>query len=83
MSLVYKILSIFQSDKEEPQILTPEIKALMEFRKELMAFQETDRYIARSDYSFLREKYAEIYTFFESAKRADTLDYYSVSIALA
>ena len=82
MSLVYKILSIFQSDKEEPQILTPEIKALMEFRKELMAFQETDRYIARSDYSFLREKYAEIYTFFESAKRADTLDYYCEKNAL-
>lgn len=82
MSLVYKILSIFQSDKAEPQILTPEIKSLMEFRKELMAFQETDRYIARSDYSFLREKYAEIYTFFESAKRADTLDYYCEKNAL-
>lgn len=82
MSLVYKILSIFQSDKAEPQILTPEIKALMEFRKELMAFQETDRYIARSDYMYLREKYAEIYTFFESAKRADTLDYYCEKNAL-
>lgn len=82
MSLVYKILSIFQSDKAEPQILTPEIKALMEFRKELMAFQETDRYIARSDYMYLCEKYAEIYTFFESAKRADTLDYYCEKNAL-
>ena len=82
MSLVYKILSIFQSDKAEPQILTPEIKAMMEFRKELMAFQETDRYIARSDYMYLREKYAEIYTFFESAKRADTLDYYCEKNAL-
>ncbi|MBP5513953.1 MAG: UvrD-helicase domain-containing protein [Bacteroidaceae bacterium] len=82
MSLIYKILSIFKSDKADFQVLTPEIKELMEFRKELLSFQEVDRYIARSDYSFLREKYSNIYTFFDNARKADTLDYYCEKNAL-
>jgi DNA helicase-4 len=76
MSFLYKILSIFHSDKAELQVLTPEIKALMEFRKEIMSFQEIDSYIARSDFAFLRGKYSDTYTFFENTKRAKTLDYY-------
>ena len=82
MSLIYKILSIFQSDKANFQTLTPEIKALMEFRKKLMSFQEMDRYIARSDYAFLREHYSDTYTFFENTKRANTLKYYCEKNAL-
>jgi DNA helicase-4 len=82
MSLIYKILSIFQSDKANFQALTPEIKALMEFRKKLMSFQEMDRYIARSDYAFLREHYSDTYTFFENTKRANTLKYYCEKNAL-
>ncbi len=82
MSLIYKILSIFQSDKAEFQELTHEIKSLMEFRKDLMSFQETDRYLARSDYAYLREQYSDIYTFFENTKRANTLDYYCEKNAL-
>ena len=76
MSLIYKIISIFKSSNADFQALTPEIKALMDFRKELMSLLEIDSFIARSDYSFLRKKYSEIYTFFENARRANTLDYY-------
>ena len=82
MSLIYKILGIFKSDKAEFQALTPEIKELMEFRKELMSLQELDRYIARSDYSSLRKKYSKTYTFFENAQRARTLEYYCEKNAL-
>ena len=82
MSIIYKILSIFHSDNSEFQALTPEIKELMEFRKEVMSLQEIDRFIARSDYAFLRNKYSNIYTFFENAQRANTLDYYCEKNAL-
>ena len=82
MSIIYKILSIFHSDNSKFQALTPEIKELMEFRKEVMSIQEADRFIARSDYAFLRDRYSNIYTFFENAKRANTLDYYCEKNAL-
>lgn len=82
MSLIYKILSIFQSKNADFEALTPEIKELMEFRKELMSLQEIDRYIARSDYISLRENYSKTYTFFENAQRANTLDYYCEKNAL-
>lgn len=76
MSFIYKILSIFHSDNAEIQVLTPEIKELMEFRKELMSLQECDRYIAHSDYLPLRDKYSKTYTFFENTQRAKTINYY-------
>lgn len=76
MSLIYKILSIFQSNNAEFKALTPEIKELMAFRKDLMSLQEVDRYIARSDYAYLRDTYSKTYTFFENALRANTIDYY-------
>lgn len=82
MSLIYKILSIFKSDNAEFKALTPEIRELMEFRKDLMSLQEVDRYVARSEYVYLRSNYSNIYTFFENAKRANTLDYYCNQNAL-
>lgn len=82
MSLIYKILSIFQSQEADFETLTPEIKELMEFRKELMSLQEVDRYIARSDYVTLRDNYLKTYTFFENAQRANTLGYYCKKNAL-
>lgn len=82
MSLIYKILSIFQSQEADFEELTPEIKELMAFRKELMSLQEIDRYIARSDYIPLRDNYSKTYTFFENAQRANTLDYYCKKNAL-
>ena len=82
MSLIYKIISIFQSKNADLQTLTPEIKELMQFRKDLLSLQEVDRYIARSDYYSLRETYSKTYTFFENAHRANTLDYYCMKNAL-
>ena len=75
MSLIFKILSIFKSENAEFKALTPEIKELMTFRKDLMSLQEVDRFIARSDYAYLREKYSNTYAFFENALRAQTLNY--------
>ena len=82
MSFVYKILSIFKSDNADFNALTPEIKELMAFRKDLMSLQEVDRYVARSEYAYLRENYFNTYTFFENAKRANTLAYYCKQNAL-
>ena len=82
MSLIYKILSIFQTPKADFETLTPEIKELMEFRKGLMSLQEIDRYIAHSDYFPLRDNYSKTYTFFENAQRANTLEYYCEKNAL-
>ena len=82
MSFLYKILSIFHSDKADFNALTPEIIELMEFRKEVMSLQEVDRYIARSEYITLRDRYHKTYTFFENAQRAKTLDYYCEKNAL-
>ena len=56
MSLIYNIFSIFQSRNADFEALTPEIKELMDFRKELMSLQEIDRYIARSDYETDRSR---------------------------
>ena len=82
MSLIYKIFKIFQSPKEDFKVLTPEIKELMDFRKELLSLQEIDRFIARSDYIPLRDNYSKTYTFFENAQRANTLDFYCKKNAL-
>lgn len=82
MSFIYKILSIFRSDKAELKALTPEIKELMDFRKHVMSLQSLDEYVARSNYAHLREEYSKTYTFFESALRAETLDYYCETNAL-
>ena len=57
MSFIYKILSIFHSNNADFKVLTPEIKELMEFRKKLMSLQEIDKYLARSDYAFLRDMF--------------------------
>lgn len=82
MSFICKLLSIFQSHNTELKTLTPEIKELKAFRKDFMSLQELDRYIACSDYAFLRNKYSKTYTFFENAKKAKTLDYYCKHNAL-
>lgn len=76
MSLIYKILSIFQSNNPDFQALTPELKAMMDFRKAVMSLLEVDAYIAKSDYMHLRDQYESTYVFFENTQRADTIDYY-------
>lgn len=41
-----------------------------------MSLLEADAYLAKSDYASLRIDFATTYTFFENAKRAQTLEYY-------
>ena len=53
-----------------------EYEKALEFIKEFERLKEEDKYIARSDYSYLIDKYHNIYTFFESMQRAATLTYY-------
>ena len=44
--------------------------------QEFEELMTADKYIARSDYRYLLDKYKDIYTFFDSAKKAKTLSYY-------
>lgn len=53
-----------------------EYEKALEFIKEFERLKDEDKYIARSDYSYLIDKYRDIYTFFESMQRAATLTYY-------
>ena len=76
MSIIDKILNLFQSDKANSLVLTPEIEAMIAFRNDLLSLQEIDSYIARSDYAYLHDKYLDTYTFFENTKRANALSYY-------
>ena len=82
MSFVSKILNKFKSANAEFKTLTPEIKELIKFRKDLMSLQEVDRYVARSEYAYLQKDYSQTYIFFENARRANTLDYYCKQNAL-
>ena len=76
MSIINKIINKLRSNKSVSLVMTPEIESMMAFRDELTSFLELDKYIARSDYDVLRDKYLDTYTFFENTKRASTLDYY-------
>ncbi len=48
------------------------------FNKEFSDIIKSDRFIARSDYKNLIQKYEFIATFFENNQRAKTLTYYFV-----
>lgn len=56
--------------------LPTEYKTALECIKEFERLKAEDKYIARSDYSYLIDKYRDIYTFFGSMQRAATLTYY-------
>ena len=76
MSIIDKILNLFQSDKANSLVLTPEIEAMIAFRKDILSLKKIDSYIAQSDYAYLHDKYLDTYTFFENTKRANALSYY-------
>ena len=76
MSILNKILSVFSSQNEKSLDVTPEISSLLDFRKQLSSLDETDCYIAKSDYANMRDKYATTYTFFDNLQKSNTLDYY-------
>lgn len=68
MSIIDKILNLFQSDKANSLVLTPEIEAMIAFRKELLSLQEIDSYIAKSDYAYLHDKYLDTFTFLKTRR---------------
>ena len=62
---------------KKENINTPtEYKEAVACNQEFEALMSADKFIARSDYKYLLEKYKNIYTFFSSASKAKTLSYY-------
>ena len=62
---------------KKENINTPtEYKEAVACNQEFEALMSADKFIARSDYKYLLEKYKNIYTFFSSAQKAKTLSYY-------
>lgn len=59
-----------------PNATTPEYARLLEFKHQLDNLLQEDKYLARSDYRFLIDEYAEVNTFFGNMKKAATTDYY-------
>ena len=55
---------------------TFEFSEAVAFNREFEALLSADKFIARSDYKHLIEKYGGIYTFFQNANKANTLSYY-------
>ena len=56
--------------------LPNECQSALSFNDEFQELLYADRYIARSDYIPLLRRYKDIHTFFDNAKKADTLSYY-------
>ena len=71
MGLFSKLFS-----KKENTNTTAEYKEAIACNQEFEALMSADKFIARSDYKYLLEKYKNIYTFFSSAQKAQTLSYY-------
>lgn len=63
------------SDKRT-QSLPQEYDIVLNFRSELNDLMKSDQFVARSDYSFIIEKYRDISTFFENLNQADMLQLY-------
>lgn len=53
-----------------------EYKIAIACNQEFEKLMTADKFIARSDYKYLLDKYKDVYTFFDSAKKAKTLSYY-------
>ena len=62
--------------KKENTKTPTEYKEAVSCNQEFEALLSADKFIARSDYKYLLEKYKNIYTFFSSAQKAKTLSYY-------
>ncbi len=76
MSLFDKILRVFNSKIDKTDTLTAEINSLIEFRKSVLALQNADCYIAKSDYIDLRDRFAFTYTFFDNLQKGNALGFY-------
>ena len=53
-----------------------EYRMALDCNQELEKLMSADKFIARSDYKYLIEKYKSVYVFFDNAKKAKTLSYY-------
>ena len=53
-----------------------EYKMAIACNQEFEELMTADKYIASSDYKYLLDKYKDIYTFFDSTRKAKTLSYY-------
>lgn len=62
--------------KKENTSIPSEYKGAVACNQEFEILLSADKFIARSDYKYLLEKYKNIYTFFSSALKAKTLSYY-------
>ena len=71
-------MSVFSKwfGKKQQTQLPSEYSKAVAFNQEFEVLLSADKFIARSDYKHLIERYKDIYTFFQSAQKADTLSYY-------
>lgn len=69
------IFDIFRG-RQKNKNLPEEYKSVLAFNEEFTALLSADKFIARSDYSYLIEKYDKIFSTYESMQRTNTLSYY-------
>ena len=72
MSIFTSILKLFDSNKEE--LHSPELLKLKEFETYFSALLASDNYIARSEYAWVIEQYADIYTSFSQLQQTQMLE---------
>ena len=65
-----------QPSIEKKNNVPSEYQKVLDFNQEFESLLSEDKFLARSDYKYLLEKYNYIYTFFDSTDRAKTLSYY-------
>lgn len=68
--------NLFKKNKKQETSFPEEYKRALEFNNVFNLLLSEDKYIARSDYSFLIDKYNDIYLFYDNNKKANTLEYY-------
>lgn len=68
--------NLFKKVKKQNNSFPDEYKYVREFNNEFKLLLSIDKYIARSDYSFLINKYHNTYLFYENIRKATTLSYY-------
>ena len=71
-------MSVFSKwfGKKQQTQLPSEYSKAVACNQEFEALLSADKFIARSDYKDIIERYKDIYTFFRSAQKANTLSYY-------
>lgn len=68
--------NLFKKTKNHNISFPSEYLSVREFNYEFKLLLSKDKYIARSDYKYLIDKYHETYLFYENNRKANTLTYY-------